>query len=286
MSEQKLTKNQILYPRYDLLTGEILPYKNKDFYFANYYTNRQNLIKHFKTLNTEAIIKITNDIIIHRIESKGIKYSPSTVELKTLITPTVALLESLNVDYPSICNELGLINKYVYNEFLVNKKFKFIDSILVDTREQTPLTFDIKTSKVGLKFGDYAKANDYSVVIERKSISDLISTISGGFERFHKELNRAEMANSKLLVVVDVKIAKAISFNFLPHMKYSKCSPEFIFSRIRELCQSYPNVQFVFVDGRKEASNITKFALSYGSELFNYDIEYLYETGKLNAWIK
>jgi len=195
--------------------------------------------------------------------------------------PSVLLLEHYTISYNDICKDLGLITKYNYSNTEL-KKVKLIDKIIIDSREQQPLKFEptIKTEVLCLKVGDYCKIQDVSnqIVVEKKSLSDLLGTISKGFERFHRELNRAEEKNTKVLVVVDTKFSSVLSFNYLPHI-HSKCSPEFIFSRIRELIQNYPNIQFIFCDGRKQASDITHFALSYGKDLMEWDLQYLMEKG-------
>lgn len=277
--ETKLNKFQLEMPRYDLYTGDILPYKSKEFYFNSLYSTRTNLINHFKTLSHDEIIEITKNILKSRKVLKNLVYAPSTVELKSIIAPSILLLEHYGIDYNKICKEIGLITKYEYNKVNI-KNVKLINKIIVDTREQTPLDLPkfVHIEKLCLKVGDYCSSQDITdkLVIERKSLSDLLGTISKGLERFCKELIRGEEKNTNILIVVESKFAQAISFNFLPHIK-SRATPEFIFNRIRELIQNYPNIQFVFCDGRKQASNITHLALSHGKSLMDYDLQYLLE---------
>ena len=58
--------------------------------------------------------------------------------------------------------------------------------IVIDTREQTPLSFDafpdVRTERRTLWPGDYSlKAASRTIAIERKSVSDLIGTMTGGY---------------------------------------------------------------------------------------------------------
>ena len=85
-----------------------------------------------------------------------------------------------------------------------------------------------------------------------------------------------------LLVLVEEKFNNALSFKYLPHIsKRIKATPEYIFHNVRELTQSYPNVQFLFVDGRKECSRVAQ-KIFLNEKLFNdldlqlaYDLNYL-----------
>jgi ERCC4-type nuclease len=67
--------------------------------------------------------------------------------------------------------------------------------VIIDNKEQKPLEFKNSVSK-HMKTGDYSilyRGIDYSnkIALERKSIADLISTLSSGHKRFKKELERA-----------------------------------------------------------------------------------------------
>lgn len=77
-------------------------------------------------------------------------------------------------------------------------------TILVDTREQTPLVFRNLASRVAsLGTGDYSLlAFEDSIAFERKSIADLVSSLSHDRERFERELCRLRgMVLSRLVVV-------------------------------------------------------------------------------------
>jgi hypothetical protein len=87
--------------------------------------------------------------------------------------------------------------------------------IIIDSREQTPWAWDASDAEtqVGtLSAGDYALASDCESVkgrstlsvrfaIERKSLDDFLGTISGGWERFQRELIRMEPFPARVVIV-------------------------------------------------------------------------------------
>jgi len=87
--------------------------------------------------------------------------------------------------------------------------------IVIDTREQTPWSWepsDAVTEIHGLSAGDYALWQDcesvkgrdsYAVrfAIERKSLDDFLGTISSGWERFQRELERMQTFPARVVIV-------------------------------------------------------------------------------------
>jgi len=68
-------------------------------------------------------------------------------------------------------------------------------TIIEDTREQTPLDFSafpfVTVERATLHSGDYSvKGWESQFAVERKSLADLIGTITQGHERFERELQR------------------------------------------------------------------------------------------------
>lgn len=273
-------------PRFDLLTNEEIKFKSKEQYEGSFYCNRKNLIKHFKQIDKEEIVKITKEILNNRIKNKGIKYAPCTVECKSwpIPAPSPAFIQSLGLDYNEICKECGLEIKYNYGQLVIPPNFKLTNFIIIDSREQKPLKLDVKTKVTKLDFSDYALSEDLtnSISIEKKSGNDFIGTLSKGWERFLKEFIRSEKANANVLILVQEILSDMLSFNYLPQFFWTKCNPSFTFAKVRELLQSFPNIQIVFVTN-KESAAIAKFVLSYGKDLFKYDIQYLYEMKQLKG---
>jgi hypothetical protein len=174
---------------------------------------------------------------------------------------------------------MGFKNKYQYPKEELKYKIKDGFSIYIDTREQMPLVIDYPTEIKGLKFGDYA-INDpeNKCYIERKSISDFIGTMSGGYDRFCREIERSIAAEANLIVLVERPLQECLSFQYLNYVsKKIKVTPEFVFFNVRELIQKYNNVQFLFVDGREECVRIMKKVFFSKSQYKKYDLQLMYD---------
>jgi ERCC4-type nuclease len=94
--------------------------------------------------------------------------------------------------------------------------------ILADHRERKILNFphpEIQAvRKCHLPVGDYcvvfSDGFQPAVVFERKSVGDLFGTLLGGYEKFKREINRAETAGVQLIIVVEgtyTKISKGLT---------------------------------------------------------------------------
>jgi len=75
--------------------------------------------------------------------------------------------------------------------------------ILIDTREQTPFEFHTGvTESATLPTGDYTiKGLERFITIERKSLPDLMASISRDRERFEKELHRMQGYKKRAVIV-------------------------------------------------------------------------------------
>ena len=78
-------------------------------------------------------------------------------------------------------------------------------TVLVDTREQEPYSFDARVVAVerrALPAGDYSVAGmETSVAVERKSLDDFVSTVIHGRERFRNELRKLAGYSAACVVV-------------------------------------------------------------------------------------
>ena len=83
---------------------------------------------------------------------------------------------------------------------------------MVDSREQRPLSFSHlegvrKVETIGLAFGDYQAMTDslgtLPITFERKSIGDLWGTMTSGYDRFKREMERAAAHKHKLIILVE-----------------------------------------------------------------------------------
>jgi len=79
-----------------------------------------------------------------------------------------------------------------------------LPTIIIDTREQTPLAFPRLPSRTGtLTQGDYSAAGlEADFAIERKSIPDLVGSLTAGRERFMREVDRLRGCPFARLLIV------------------------------------------------------------------------------------
>lgn len=140
--------------------------------------------------------------------------------------------------------------------------------MLIDTREQHPLVFPADPTlteviKETLPVGDYQPAFEDGtrppVVFERKSVADLASTLTKGYDRFKAEMLRAQDARLTLIVVVED------SLTTIRHgAPYSQESGESLLQRCFTLMIRY-KLLMVFCHDRREAARwILEYAKAIG----------------------
>ena len=246
------------FPKRDLLTGEVINFKSKEQYFSSDFNDKNNMKKWLKEQTIEKAQEYCKDIISKRKKEKNLTFSPSQVEMRTIMSPSIIFYNKIFDDYYDLCSTLGLENKFIHPSNIKDQfknKLNSKDIVYVDTREQNWLKFNSLFEIKTLPYGDYTCSNDNcNCYIERKSLSDFISTLSSGnLERFTNEISKAKKDGAYLIVIVEEKLSSALSFQYLPHIsKKIKATPEFIFHNLRSLSQEYDNLQFLFVDGRNE----------------------------------
>ena len=267
------------FPRKDLLTGEKIEYKNIENYFNSDFVNKNNLKKYIKQ-NPEGGKSWSIEYLENRKEEKGLIYSPSQAELRSLFCPSIPYFESVG-GYNEICDMLGYKNRYDYKKELVFNKLTD-PTIIIDSREKLPLKLITKSEVAGLKVGDYAiKDSKLNIFIDRKSLPDMIGTLSKGYERFQREIERAIKLDAYIIMLVESDINSALGFEYLPHI-HSKASSAFIFKRLRDLLTKYPNhFQVVFADGRIDAAKLVLKIFELGEDVKNIDLQYRLEKGEL-----
>jgi ERCC4-type nuclease len=192
--------------------------------------------------------------------------------------PSIKTYQFFFEDLNEFIDSTKLKRRYNYNKNELNFNFIHKKNITIDTREQKPIklvNYDIINEK--LDFGDYSC--DGILAVERKSLSDLVSTLSSGFDRFNREVERAKLAGGYIVVVTECDINKFLSFSYSRTGKFAKASADFIFHRFREICKNFPeNIQFCFSGGRKESSDLIPKILSMDIDVVkNVDFQYLIE---------
>ena len=273
-------------PRYDLHDKKIIKFHNKEKYLNRDFNSRTNLRMWLKNQTKVEAQKYSTEILEKRKERKELTYTLCQVELRSIMSPPIQYYDELFGwnGYYSLCSKLGFKNKYKnFNEIVSGAEYNKPEyKIIIDTRERRPLKFKDRQIEVQtLKFGDYAFSSPSASCnchIERKSLTDLIGTLSGGYQRFHEEIKRADEADASLIILVEEKITNALSFNYLPHISRKiRATPEFIFHRVRSLIQKYPHIQFLFVNGRKEASRVVERIFTCGCAYKKIDLQLAYD---------
>lgn len=271
------------FPKKDLLTGDVILFKTKEQYLNSDFNDKNNMKKWLKQQPLDQAQEYCKNLLIKRKSEKNLIYSPTQIELRTIMSPSIVFYNQIFDDYYKLCSEIGLENKYIHPKNISNQfknKLSLRDTIYVDTREQNWLKFNTPFEIKTLSFGDYACNNDNcGCHIERKSLSDFISTLSAGnFDRFKNEIDKSQKNNSYLIVVVEEKLANALSFQYLPHIsKKIKATPEYIFHNVRSLIQKYNNLQFLFVDGRDEIKRVIESIFASKCFYSKVDLQLAYD---------
>ncbi len=125
-------------------------------------------------------------------------------------------------------------------------------TIVVDTREQRPLDFsafpDVETLRGTLATGDYSVFGfTTEIVVERKSLDDLIGCLTHDRERFTAELQRLRGYASALLVVES-------PFDAIRRGQYhSRMNPEAAVQSVFSIMQKF-RLPFYFADSREDTA--------------------------------
>lgn len=122
-------------------------------------------------------------------------------------------------------------------------------TILVDSREQAPWGFfgykDVVTEKTTLQTGDYSLAGfEKEIVIERKSLPDLIDCLGRSRDRFVRELDRAR-AYPSFAVIVEASWQQIAGGGY----EHSNLNPVAACASIHAFVSRW-NIPFLFVGNR------------------------------------
>lgn len=265
------------YDRKDLFTGEDIAYKDDVHYINSLFNSRENLVKFFTNGGDKRRLL---DVINGRKEIKELQYAPSTFEARTSILPSPALVSKLGLDYNGLCEKAGLKPRYNYSASL--EKISGPALLFVDTREQNPFEFSCRSSVSKLDVGDYSSQNNFTgCFVERKSLEDFCGTMSQGFDRFKNEVERANQLGFHLAVVVEESLEVVLQMNVANQHKFIKGSPDFYLTRARSLCETFPNIQFLFVSGRYRASRVTEEIFKIKGGFSHLDLQFFYDNKKV-----
>ena len=157
-----------------------------------------------------------------------------------------------------------------------------MDYLIIDSREkpkaienilQTFRAEGVPYVKSKLLFGDYMDFNRPQVVIDRKqNIAELAKNCTSDRERFRKELERAKMAGSRLVILVEQNRYKDrgkwihvrdITDLMLWSDQHTTIRGEKVFRVLSSWCAKYP-VEVRFCDKRSTGKEILK--IIYGDK--------------------
>lgn len=147
---------------------------------------------------------------------------------------------------------------------------EFPATVLVDTREQHPYSFDaipadvergggtwkVKVDRLALPSGDYS-LDGYAtaVAVERKSLADLYGTVVQGRERFIRELDRL---NEMTFAAVVVEAEWSTVLNEPPAR--TQVAPKTIYRSVLAWQQRFPRVHWLMMPSR-DIAEVTVFRI-------------------------
>lgn len=136
-------------------------------------------------------------------------------------------------------------------------------TIIIDTREQTPLKFpdNIATAAGTLQSGDYSVIGlEHLITIERKSIADLVGSLTSGRDRFERELHRMRGFSFKRLLVVGDR-REIVSGDYR-----SKASPKSVLASPNAFEMRY-DVPVVFADEEAASALVVRWCYWFAREV-------------------
>lgn len=256
------------YPKFDMYNRKLIRYIDYSHYEAARFDSFKNYMKFL--INTKQDEKCRKLIIdSHKVEiaRKGLTIFPLDTYCHFAKIPNIFMVRR---HFESVEEFMKIVGYQSYFDGAKPSKLfcakSPVPEILVDTREQKPLSFyGAKNVNHKLDIGDYTAAGSYftKVFVDRKAKSDFISTFGMGFNRFKREAQRAVDFNSYLVVVVEESWGDCYK-----HMKKSKYgNTSYVIHNVKEILRDFPNnVQIAFVNGRHEMSMLTQSLVSFKME--------------------
>ena len=263
------------YGRKDKLTGELIPFKKYDQYFATDFITKRNMRKWCSTAPPDEVKQFVSTTLKEKIEDKGLTGGPPALYLQTSKLPDLEICKDVFGSYHEACNQFGMLpmlGEQLPNEF---KEDYSETTILVDTREQQPLYFK-NSESLKLDVGDYAVGGnlyDYTFV-DRKSYQDFCATVTNGYNRFVKELERCRSMGCFLFIVVETEFEDMWGEN---KRGYKKFNLEYVFHRMRQIQAEYTDCsQIVFSGSREKSEELIPKILVLGKNLWRVDVQYFW----------
>ncbi len=269
------------FPKHSLVTKRQLPFKNIESYYFHDVLNKEELKTYLNSLNDDDKRAYCVTLLKKRLEIKGQSALPGQIETRSLLMPSVKYYDQLFENgYYALGESLGFTNRFRKLDGALQTVNHQL-SMLIDTREQHVLKFKSFRRKIQkLDYGDYRlETIEYgNAAVERKNITDFISSFGKNLDRLEKEIDRAISDNGYLYILVEESLQNALKFNTLPYVSRKiKATPDFLFYNVRKIMQLYSNVQFVFVKNRADMEKFIPFVLVNHNVLRSIDLQLYYD---------
>ena len=136
-------------------------------------------------------------------------------------------------------------------------------TLVIDNREQTPLQFrNLCSMRGSLYSGDYSVLGlEHKFAVERKSIADLVGSVTSGRERFERELHRLRGYDFKRLLIVGTEE------DVINHNYRSKANPKSVLGSIYAFEVRYDIPVVWGVNEEISALKIEQWAFRYTKEV-------------------
>ena len=131
------------FPRYSLYYRQQIPFKNKQQYFETEFIDYSEFLKWEQSNNAEVVKSKCLELLKKRVDEKSYHFAPFHNEMITLNMPSLNIYKKYFNSYTAACKLLNiepLFNKNLPEVFKSTDVSKL--PILVDTREQDPLSFE------------------------------------------------------------------------------------------------------------------------------------------------
>jgi hypothetical protein len=269
------------FARRDKVSGELLEFKNYDSYFEKDFSSYEKMIEWCNTSPIEEVRGYILNQLQKRIDKKNLQSAPATIELYTCDLPPIKYFKSLFGSYKEACLKCG--TKPMFGDNLPKDFSKDCSKakIYIDTREQKSLSF-INSEQMKLDVGDYAIGGDdfnYTFV-DRKSFSDLCSTLSSDYKRFVREFQRCRSLGVFLFVVIECDLYQMQQINAKSPKKFNL---HHVYRNMREIQNQFQDCcQFVFSGSRSNSEILIPKLLTFGPKIWRVDIQYFLDNKLIN----
>lgn len=266
------------FPKFDLLTRDPIPFKNYEDYVRTDFRHKKNMYQWLQQIDPQEAADYCRRVFTKHLSEKQYVFAPNHLYMMT--HPRLPKKEFFSEEqFVEMVSAENLT--YIQNQKLVNRLDLTIPEdllILQDTREQKPLRFANESRSMKLDFGDYTAAGDYYsyIYVDRKAEDDFKNTVTSGFDRFCRELERARQFGAYVFVVIESDFLTI----YKNYNKTKRGNMVYVWEGMRRLITSYSDVcQFVLTGSRENSEKLIPYLLVHGSDLKNVDLQFEMERG-------